>query len=168
MRFHFAGDTAFAVTEKPQFETVGTLFDVAQGNAAPNMTTAKEFLRLLALMGHNMLMLYCEDCVQVDGYPYFGYMRPTYSQAELRELDDYADALGIEMIPCIQTLAHLTDGLRWRCFHGIRDYESCLLVGKKETYDFIRALLESASRPFRSKRINFCTDFAWSPNHVND
>ena len=112
-------------------------------------------------MGHNMLMLYCEDCVKVDNYPYFGYMRPTYTEAELRELDDYADALGIEMIPCIQTLAHLTDGLRWRCFHGIRDYESCLLVGKQETYDFIRNLLSSASRPFRSRRIHIGMDEAW-------
>ena len=156
-----AGNDVFSITEKPQFETIGTLFDVAQGNAAPNLTTAKDFLRLLALMGHNMMMLYCEDCVKVDNYPYFGYMRPTYTEAELRELDDYADALGIEMIPCIQTLAHLTDGLRWRCFHGIRDYESCLLVGKQETYDFIRNLLASASRPFRSRRIHIGMDEAW-------
>ena len=156
-----ADEMTFTVTEKPQFETIGTLFDVAQGNAAPNMETAKDFIRMLALMGHNLLMLYCEDCVKVEGYPYFGYMRPAYTETELRELDDYAYALGIEMIPCVQTLAHLTDGLRWRCFHGIRDYESCLLVGKKETYDFIRALLQSASRPFRSKRIHIGMDEAW-------
>ena len=156
-----AGETTFVICERPQFETIGAMFDIAQGNAAPNMKTAKEFLRLLALMGHNMMMLYTEDCVKVDNYPYFGYMRPTYTEQELRELDDYAFALGIEMIPCIQTLAHLTDGLRWRCFHSIRDYESCLLVGKDETYDFIRQLLVSASRPFRSKRIHIGMDEAF-------
>ena len=155
------GKECFSISEKPQFKTIGSMFDIAQGNAAFNLKSAKEVLRLLALMGHNMMMLYCEDCVQVQNYPYFGYMRPSYTEAELRELDDYAYALGIEMIPCIQTLAHLTDGLRWRCFHGIRDYESCLLVGKKETYDFIRDLLISASRPFRSKKIHVGMDEAW-------
>ena len=72
-----AGKDCFSISEKPQFKTIGSMFDIAQGNAAFNLKSAKEVLRLLALMGHNMMMLYCEDCVQVQNYPYFGYMRPS-------------------------------------------------------------------------------------------
>lgn len=50
-------------------------------------------------MGYNTLMLYTEDTYEVDGQPYFGYMRGRYSKAELRELDDYAAEKGMELIP---------------------------------------------------------------------
>ena len=140
----------------------GPMFDMSQGNAAFNIKTMKAVLRKLALMGLNMAMLYCEDNYEVPNRPYFGYMRPTYTQAEMRELDDYAYSLGIEMIPCIQALAHMPDGLRWSCFDNIRDYDACLLVGKDETYEFVRDLLVAASAPFRTKRIHIGMDEAWS------
>ena len=54
-----------------------------------------------------MLMLYTEDTYEVDNQPYFGYLRGRYSQKELREIDDYAFKHGMELIPAIQTLAHL-------------------------------------------------------------
>jgi len=156
------GKKEFSVEEKPAFNMNGPMFDMSQGNAAFNIKTMKAILRKIALMGLNIAMLYCEDNYEVPGRPYFGYMRPTYTQAEMRELDDYAYSLGIEMIPCIQTLAHMPDGLRWACFDDIRDYDACLLVGKEETYDFIRDLLTAASAPFRTKRIHIGMDEAWS------
>ena len=75
-------------------------------------------------MGLNMLMVYCEDSFEVKNQPYFGYMRSKYSQEELKELDTYASLFGIEMIPCVQTLAHLTDTLRWECFRDIKEDSS--------------------------------------------
>lgn len=38
---------------------------------------------------------------------------PKYTERELREIDDYAFALGIEVIACIQTLGHLGQMLQW-------------------------------------------------------
>ncbi len=156
------GNTQFSIQESPTFTMNGPMFDMSQGNAAFNLKTMRGILRNLALMGLNTVMLYTEDNYEVPGYPYFGYMRPTYTQKDLRELDEYADTLGIEMIPCIQTLAHMPDGLRWECFQGIRDYDACLLVGKEKTYEFIRALLVAASTPFRTKRIHIGMDEAWN------
>ncbi len=155
------GNTDFSIEEQPAFTMNGPMFDMSQGNAAFNVKTLKKYLRQLALMGLNTVMLYTEDNYEVPNRPYFGYMRPSYKQSELRELDDYAYTLGIEMIPCIQTLAHMTDGLRWDCFKDIRDYDACLLVGKEETYDFVRDLLVAASTPFRTKRIHIGMDEAW-------
>lgn len=156
------GKESFSICEEPAFTMNGPMFDMSQGNYAFNVKTFKDILRSLALMGLNTAMLYTEDNYEVPNRPYFGYMRPTYTQKDLRELDDYAYALGIEMIPCIQTLAHMPDGLRWECFKDIRDYDACLLVGKEETYDFIRDLLTAASAPFRTKRIHIGMDEAWN------
>ena len=110
----------------------------------------------------SLVVWYTEDNYEVPNRPYFGYMRPTYTQKDLKELDDYAYTLGIEMIPCIQTLAHMPDGLRWACFKDIRDYDACLLVVKEETYEFVRDLLVAASTPFRTKRIHIGMDEAWN------
>ena len=61
----------------------------------------------MAVMGLNTLLLYIEDIYEIEDEPYFGYMRGRYTQEELKQVDDYAHALGIEVIPAIQTLAHL-------------------------------------------------------------
>ena len=156
------GKTEFSLTEHPKFRMNGPMFDMSQGNAAFNIPTVKYILRRIALMGLNTFMLYCEDSFEVENQPYFGYMRARYTEAEMRELDEYADRLGIEMIPCIQTLAHMPDGLRWDCYDGIRDYAECLLVGEEKTYDFIRDLIRSATKPFRTKKIHIGMDEAWS------
>ncbi len=125
------GKTEFSLTEHPKFRMNGPMFDVSQGNAAFTVPTVKYILRRIALMGLNTFMLYCEDSFAVENQPYFGYMRARYTESEMRELDDYAYDLGIEMIPCIQTLAHLPDALRWECYDDIRDYAECLLVGEE-------------------------------------
>ena len=154
------GEESFSVVEKPQFRMNGPQIDISQGNAALTKDSVKECIRLLAIMGMNMIMLYCEDSFEVKEQPYFGYMRARYSQEELRELDEYADMLGIEMIPCVQTLAHLPDTLRWKCFRDIKDYDECLLVGEEKTYKFIEDLVRAATAPFKTKRVNILMDEA--------
>lgn len=151
----------FALTEEPQFDTIGPMFDVSQGNAVLNLPTVKRLIRLMAIMGLDMFMLYAEDSYDVEEQPYFGYMRGRYSQQELKELDDYAALFGIEMIPCIQTLSHLKDVLKWDCFADIRDDEETMLVGQERTYEFIEQMIVSAMKPVRTKRIHIGMDEAW-------
>ncbi|MBQ8605346.1 MAG: beta-N-acetylhexosaminidase [Clostridia bacterium] len=154
------GETEFEITQTQQFDTNGPMFDISQGGAVFNMPTAKSIIRQLALMGLNILMMYCEDSYEVKEQPYFGYMRSKYTEEEMHELDEYAYKLGIEMIPCIQTLAHLPDLLRWEVFRPIKDYRECLLVGKEETYAFLRDIITAASRPFRTNKIHIGMDEA--------
>ncbi len=91
------------------------------------MRSTKYLLRTLALLGYNMLQLYTEDTYEIDGEPFFGYMRGGYSHAELREIDDYAHQFGIEVVPCIQTLGHLGQMLQWPRYLGLRDTAEVLL-----------------------------------------
>ena len=59
-------------------------------------------IRYMALLGMDLLMLYTEDTYEVEGYPYFGYMRGGYTKADIRRMDDYAYSFGVEMMPCIR------------------------------------------------------------------
>ncbi len=156
-----AGETEFSLREKPYFTMNGPMFDVSQSNAVIRVEQIRKMLLQMAQMGLNMFMLYCEDSFDVKAQPYFGYMRSRYSEADIRACDDYADMFGIEMIPCIQTLAHLTDVLKWSVFNGIRENDVCLLVGEERTNAFIRDLLTEATRPFRSKRVHIGMDEAY-------
>ncbi|MFS0823271.1 beta-N-acetylhexosaminidase [Bacillus sp. 1P02SD] len=149
----------FELTEQPNFQTSGVMLDVSR-NAVLKVDEVQGLLRKLAIMGLNVVMLYTEDTYEVPDYPYFGYMRGRYTEEELRTCDEYADHFGIEMIPCIQTLAHLTMALKWGYAKEIRDTADILLVGESKTYQFIESMIETASKPFKSKRIHIGMDEA--------
>ncbi len=151
--------TSFKIVEEPQFTLNGGMFDLSR-NAVLKVESIKNLLEKMALMGLNMVMLYTEDTYTIEGEPYFGYMRGRYSYEELKEVDDYADIFGIEMIPCIQTLAHLQQFLRWPAARYLRDTADVLLAETESTYEFIDRMIRAASAPFRSKRIHVGMDEA--------
>ena len=155
------GKEEFLVSETAYFETNGPMFDVSQGNAVMKVETVKALIRQLAMMGLNVLMLYCEDSFEVEGEEYFGYMRPKYSKKEIREIDKYASLFGVELIPCIQTLAHLRYPLKWGVYSDIAEDNECLLVGEEKTYEFIERIIKEATEPFSTKKVHIGMDEAW-------
>nr|WP_309098515.1 beta-N-acetylhexosaminidase [Fredinandcohnia onubensis] len=156
---HMEKNNEFHLTEEPQFETSGAMIDVSR-NAVLTVDGIKILLRKMAVMGLNMAMVYTEDTYEVPEVPYFGYMRGRYTEKEIRECDEYAFQLGIEMIPCIQTLAHLKEALKWGYANEIKDTDDILLVGEPKTYEFLKHLIEAAVRPYRTKRIHIGMDEA--------
>lgn len=150
----------FEIEEEIQFKTSGAMMDQSR-NAVLTVESVKELLRNMALMGLNMLMLYTEDTYEVKERPYFGYMRGRYTEAELNELDEYAYVLGIELVPCIQTLAHLSQTLRWNYSIEFRDTSDILLVNEPKTYEFIEDMIKSTIEPFRTNRIHIGMDEAF-------
>jgi len=148
------------ITETAYFRHCGPMFDLCQGSAALSVERMKFFLRKCAIMGLSQFLMYMEDTFDVPEEPYFGYMRARYTQAELKELDDYAYALGIELIPCVQSLAHFRDVLKWDVYRQIREDDDCLLPEEEETYEFLRHIITAASKPLRTKRINLLMDEA--------
>ena len=152
-----AGENVFEVYEAARFDTCGAMVDLSHG-ALLTVDAIKSVLRKLAMMGMNMFMLYREESYYVPGYEYFGYMRGRHTDAQIKEIDDYADKLGIEIIPAIQTIGHLSNTLHWNEFRDIKDTGDCLLVGEEKTYQFIEAMLKAATAPLRSKRIHIGFD----------
>lgn len=153
-------DTEYSTEEKCWFKMNGTMFDVSQSNTLMTVDHVKFMVRRMALMGLNMIMLYNEDNYEIEGWPYFGYMRSRFTQDDIREIDDYAYNLGVEQIPCIQTLAHLIDALKWPSFAGMREDRACLLPGEERVYEFIEQAIVAATTPVRSKRIHIGMDEA--------
>ncbi len=138
-------------------KTLGVMLDVSR-NAVMNMDNLKDFLKVLKKMGYNCMFLYAEDTYEVDGEPFFGYMRGRYSIEEMRELDALGAEWGVEMIPCIQTLGHLTQIFRWKAFE--KDTPSTLLVGSERTYQLIDRMFKTLSECFRTRRIHIGMDEA--------
>ena len=155
-----SAEESYETTQKARFTMNGAMLDCSR-NGVLNLNATKQMIRYMALMGHNMLMLYTEDTYEVPEYPYFGYMRGRYTQSQLQELDAYAAGYGIEMIPCIQTLAHLSPTLRWECFDDIKDTEDILLCGEEKTYEFIEAMIRACRNSFRTNRIHIGMDEAF-------
>lgn len=151
------GKTSNSITETPIFTTNGSMVDMSR-NAVMTVPTVKFFMRKMALMGLNMFMLYTEDTYHVENRPYFGYMRGRYSKEEIRELDQYAIKLGIELIPCVQSLGHLATALRWGATNSYKDTANVLLAGANETYDFIDDLFKTIAECFTSCRLHIGMD----------
>ena len=151
---------AFDVAETAAFGTLGTMLDCSR-NAVMKPESLKRFIRMTALMGFNAIMLYTEDTYEVPGEPYFGHLRGRYTREELRDIDAYAEKLGVELIPCIQTLAHLKAILRWPVYSGLSDWDDILNLALPETYELIEKCIRTASECFKSRRINIGMDEAY-------
>ena len=141
------------------FDTFGVMLDCSR-NAVMTPESVKKFIGILAKMGYNQLQLYMEETYEVDGEPYFGYLRGRYTQAELKDLDDYAASLGVELVPCIQTLAHMNAAVRWPKYAAITDTLDILLVGDERTYELIEHMFSSLRKCFRSDKIHIGMDEA--------
>ena len=86
------------ICENTCFKNNDVMIDCSR-NAVLKESEIKRLLEYMALIGLNVLMLYTEDTYEVNGKPYFGYMRGRYTKQELRECDIYAEYFGIEMFP---------------------------------------------------------------------
>ncbi len=143
--------------ERCPFSLLGIMLDCSR-NAVPTVAYLKSFLTRSVLLGFNALLLYTEDTYQIADEPYFGYMRGAYTGEELRDLDRFAERLGIEIIPCLQTLGHLEQILRWPAFRDIKDTDDVLLVDEPKSYALIEKMIAAWSCAVRSRRIHIGMD----------
>lgn len=157
--FENAGEDSFFIRENARFITNGIMIDCSR-NAVVSIDTLKALIKQLALMGHNLLMLYTEDTYEIEGEPYFGYMRGRYTIKELQFLDNYAASYGITLVPCIQTLAHLNAAVNWKVYKDLTDINDVLLIDDEKTYEFIEKAISSCRKAFRSSRIHIGMDEA--------
>ncbi len=154
------GRNSLCIDQQRHFASCGAMIDVSR-NAVLTVPAAKRVLDRLAMLGMNLLLLYTEDTYTVPEYPYMGYLRGRYSPQELREIDDYAASLDIELVPCIQTLGHMGQFLQWESSGALRDQPDVLLADAPETYDFIDRAVASLRSCMRAVRIHIGMDEAF-------
>ncbi len=154
-------DSDYVIEENCVFNDVCLMVDCSR-NAVKNIQTVKKLIRNLAMIGYTSLMLYTEDTFEVENEPMFGYLRGKYTIAEMKDLNAYANEWGIELIPCIQTLAHLNQLARYKYTHfKCFDCVDILLVGEERTYALIDNMFKTLSECYTSRRIHVGMDEAW-------
>ncbi len=140
---------------------LGVMLDCSR-NAVFRPDKIKEFVDHISAMGYTKLYLYTEDTYEIESEPYFGYLRGKYSAMELRATDAYCASKGIELIPCIQTLAHLSGIMRWQKFYRMSDIDDILLVGDENVYELIDKMFATLEKTFVSRNINIGMDEAYN------
>lgn len=137
----------------------GTMLDCSR-NAVMTVGSVKQWIDITSDLGYNMLMLYTEDTYEVKNQPYFGYCRGRYSIAQMKEINDYAASKGMELIPNIQTLAHLNAITRWPAYAPMIDQKDMLLVGDEAVYDLIDDMFAAVSETHTSRYVHVGMDEA--------
>lgn len=148
------------IKEYSQFNSCGAMLDCSRAGVM-NVEKVKEYMEYMALMGLNTLLLYMEDTYKVEGYEYFGYMRGSYSEKELKEIDEHGIKCGIEVIPCIQTLGHFEQYIKWGEGKKLADTTTVVKVGSDVVYKFLDKIIGTVSKCFTTKRIHIGMDEAW-------
>lgn len=141
------------------FDELGMMVDCSR-NAVLKVETVKKLAAMLACMGYTYIYLYTEDTYEVENQPYFGYLRGRYTKAEIKEIDEFCQEIGMELIPCIQTLAHLNQITRYKDYCDILDCNDILLCDDERTYRLIDDMFSTLEHNFTSRKVNIGMDEA--------
>ncbi|MFZ4773961.1 MAG: hypothetical protein ACOYM3_01270 [Terrimicrobiaceae bacterium] len=141
------------------FDSFGVMLDMSR-NAVMRPDHLRRWMRRLCLFGFNRLMLYMEDTYKLPDEPYFGYLRGGYPAEELRQIDSWGEALGIELSGCVQALGHLEQVLKWPAYSPVRDTPSVLLAGDGATYELIEKMVSTMAENLSSRTLHIGFDEA--------
>ncbi len=141
------------------YQHFGVMIDCSR-NAVLKVSEVKYMIDCLEKMGYNTLQLYTEDTYEIEGEPYFGYLRGRYTGAEIKEIDQYAKEHGIELIPCVQTLGHFSALVRNEAYKPLVDCGNILLVDEPKTYELIDKIFATLAENFSSRFVNIGMDEA--------
>ena len=155
-----AAAIAASDSQEPAFKTLGAMIDVSRGRVL-TVPYLKATFERMGKMGYNAVMLYTEETYKLDGVSKWGYMRGGYTKDDIKELKAAADASGLKLIPCIQTLGHLEKYLRWPDSAPVKCNDSTLIVGEPKTYELIDKMLAFWQEAVGGSLIHIGMDEAW-------
>ena len=155
-----ANETNYEVSFNRHFNSNCWMIDVSR-NATFKISQVKKVIMIMALFGMNRLMLYTEDTYEMKKYPYFGYLRGRYTKEDIQELVEYGNSLGVELVPCIETLDHLGRTLRWDAFLEVTDGPTNVMVENEKTYELVEEMIKTCREDYQSKYIHLGMDECW-------
>lgn len=140
-------------------KTFGVMLDMSR-NAVMQPSQVNKLVDYLASFGYNMIQLYTEDTYKVDNEPYFGYLRGGYTKEEIRAIDKHCQEKGVELVPCIQTLAHMGAIFKWFEYRPVNDINDILLIDEPRTYQLIDNMFATLADSFSSRKVHIGMDEA--------
>ncbi len=178
--------TLFGHHQIPLFERRGLLLDISR-NRVPKMEWLYRFIDALEVLRFNELQLYTEHTFAYQKHSTVWSDASPMTAVEVRSIDDYCAARGIELVANQNSFGHLESWLkhdRYRalaeCPEGFihpisgKHKDPSTLYPCKESLDFIHSLYCELLPNYRSKQIHVGGDEPWelgkgrSQKAVND
>ena len=132
-----------------------------EGNAVPTVESLKKYADYLQILGFSGLYMGIETLFEMEGEPYFGYMRGRYTKEEVRELDLYCKERGISLMPSIQTLGHFFFLGKYGTYFDYMDNREVLLIDDERTYTLIDKMFKAMSEYFTERYLIIGMDEAF-------
>lgn len=157
----------------PLFERRALMLDISR-NRVPTMDSLRRLIDALHALGYNELQLYTEHTFAYAGHETVWRDASPMTESEIRELDDYCDARGIELVPNQNSFGHMERWLRHEKYKplaecpdgfehplaGWRESGSTLYPDQRSA-DFMDGLYAELLPNFRSKQLHIGGDEPW-------
>lgn len=150
------------IRDIPDFSSRGIMLDVSRGKM-PSMSYLKQLIGFLSDIKYNILQLYCEDKLALEGHPLLGKLNGAYTREQIMELDQFCRSRYVELQPCIQTYSHMHGLLRLPGYSDLSENADLFsfAAGKESVYQFLEDELHQVLPWFSSKTLNINMDEAY-------
>ncbi len=157
----------------PQFEKRGLMLDISR-NRVPRMSWLKQLIDALSMLHYNEFQLYTEHTFAYSKHETAWKDRAPMTAEEIREIDHYCSARGIELVANQNSFGHME---RWLRHDRYRPMAECLdgfihpisgehkfpstLYPSEESLKFIDELYTELLPNFASKQLHVGGDEPW-------
>jgi hexosaminidase len=143
------------INDAPDLEWRGLLLDISRGKV-PKLETLKMVVDLMVALKLNLLMLYTEHVFRFRRHPLIGRGASPMEAWELRELDAYARARHVELVPTLQSLGHMHHILKIRRYRHLAesDRKWSISPALEASYDLLSDLYSEYLPNFSSSWFN--------------
>jgi hypothetical protein len=143
------------VEDAPDFARRGILLDVSRGKV-PTLETLKQIVELCVRLKLNVLMLYVEHVFRFRRHPQIGAGASPLEAQTLRELDAFAAAHHVELVPALQSLGHMDHVLNLPAYAHLAETPRNWTLAPTDpgTYELLSDLYDEFLPNFRSRLFN--------------
>ncbi|MHB1295415.1 MAG: beta-N-acetylhexosaminidase [Anaerolineae bacterium] len=161
-RLEGAAWPAFDLVDWPTLRYRGVMLDVARGKV-PTVETLKGIIDRLALCKANVLQLYTEHTYVFPHHPTIGQGSGSLDSADILELDAYARAQHVELMPNLNAFGHCAHLLHMDEYGHLAESAArwSLCPTDQATYTFLDDLFGDLLPSFNARTFNVGCDETW-------
>lgn len=134
------------IIDEPSFAYRGFYHDVTRGKM-PTLESLKELIEKASYYKYNQFQFYVEHTFMFEGLEQAWFDKAPLSPDDIIELDNYAQSLGVELIPNIAVFGHMYEILRTQKCKDLCEY----IEPDKTDFNFIDRMQYHTIDPFDEK-----------------
>ena len=146
---------ACRIDDAPDLALRGVLVDISRGKV-PKLDTLRALIDFCVRLKLNTLMLYTEHTFRFRRHPEIGADADPMAAETIRQLDAYAAANHVDLIPTLQSLGHMHQILKLPHYRHLAESDRLwsLSPSEPQTYELLRDLYDEYLPNFRSRLFN--------------